>query len=129
MVSFSLCQSVLPEPIVDPSAVDLYSLWFDASVQATYKVLLIQLPCLHQKRKFWETAHDLDINRVPYYVVPHEESLTNRNSPARCPPAETSSPLPVLNKLSPGVLILNWSLPLINVFPVGIVRAHRDRGF
>ena len=66
-VRLSLGQSVLYEPIVDPSVVDIYGLWLDASVQASYDIFLVQHPGLDLKRKFRETAHDLDIDRVPYY--------------------------------------------------------------
>ena len=66
-VRLSLGQSVLYEPIVDPSVVDIYGLWLDASVQASYDIFLVQHPCLDLKRQFRETAHDLDIDRVPYY--------------------------------------------------------------
>ena len=41
-VRFSLGQSVLYEPFVDPSAVDIYGLWLDAPVQALHNIFLAQ---------------------------------------------------------------------------------------
>ena len=76
-VRLSLGQSVLYEPIVDPVVGHIYGLWLDASVQANYDISLVQHPCLGRKCQFREAAHDLDIDRVPYHVVPHEESITN----------------------------------------------------
>ena len=66
-VRLSLGQSVLYAPIVDPSVVDSYGLWLDSLVQRSYDMFLVQRLCLELKRKFRETAHDLDIDRVPYY--------------------------------------------------------------
>ena len=66
-VRLSLSQSVLDEPIVDPSVVDNNVLWLNFSVQAFYDIVLVQHPCLDLKRQFRETAHDLGIDRVPYY--------------------------------------------------------------
>ena len=66
-VRLSLGQSVIYEPFGDPSFVDNYGLWLDTSVQASYKIFLVQRTCLDQKRQFRETAHDLAIDRVPYY--------------------------------------------------------------
>ena len=66
-VRLSLCQSVLYEPIVDPSVVDICGLWLIFSVRATYEILLVQHLCLGLKNQFRETAHDLGIDRVPYY--------------------------------------------------------------
>ena len=65
-VRHSLSQSVLYEPIVDPSVGDFYGLWFNSSVHAFYEIVLVQHLCFDLKRLFRETAHDLGIDRVPY---------------------------------------------------------------
>ena len=41
-VRLSLGQSVLYEPIVEPSVVDIYGLWLDATVQALDDIFLVQ---------------------------------------------------------------------------------------
>ena len=67
------------EPLIDPSPVDIYCLGLFALLQAEYYILLVKFKGLDQESPLWETAHDLDIDRMPDYIVPMEQHFPHNH--------------------------------------------------